>query len=446
MREIKESGLIVHGHIADGLEHKWIKGLASTNCSYPCEYCMNPGCTVEHKKGILLPWPEKRYLPRTLASVKKNAAKAKRIKSRLIGKRPEKVIDRIHHKGVKVRTPLADLSPRFDVIKQSALDTMHLMAIGMSKKIFGLIFEPSKRKRWGEEAGRLGQAESARLSRQVQSINEFMRSAKVPTEFGRRPREIDSANYKASEWRYLGMYGFIHIASSILEGEEDRERAQILLIFAFVYRVVNLDDEDFLNVEAKVDLDSLIQWMAYLYEKKYGEENCTYNEHNLFVHLMQHRRRFGPLYNFSAWRFEDLYGKIERCYRPGTPHEAKQLFRGFFITDLFSHGCHWKKTLTIKTRPGTKSDDSLVVTRVGFYRVLEPVDNQSWLCQKIKTEVFSTEIGNSQVNWDIVGVRRLAVADEHEECVETIAGTEIIGKGLIVGDLVMDAKLPWLME
>ena len=63
MQSIKENGLILLGHIADALERKWIKGLASTSCTYSCEFCLIPGITVEHKVGILLPWPHVKPLP-----------------------------------------------------------------------------------------------------------------------------------------------------------------------------------------------------------------------------------------------------------------------------------------------------------------------------------------------------------------------------------------------
>ena len=449
VQAIKENGLKLIGHIADAQERKWIKGLASTGCAFSCEFCLMRGITLAHKVGIILPWPHVKHPPRTLASVKKHAATAKRIKqSRASKGASEKVVNKIHYKGVKERSAFADLSPGYNMIKDSPLDTMHLLALGMSKKIYLLIFEPGKRKKWGETK-RKTQEEIARLERQTKSIDDFMRTAKVPNEFGRRTREVDSSNYKASEWRYMGMYAFLYIACKILSEEEDKEYIEILQIFSYMYRVVNLDEADFSKVENEVDLDEIMERMAYLYEKNFGEENCTFNEHNFFIHLLDHRRRFGPLYKFSAWRFEDLYGQMERCYRPGTPHEGKQLFRGFFVNDLFSHRCHWKKPITVKCTAGTKSDDSLLVARGDFYRVVAVTENNdSWICKKMKAESFTTEIEGNIINWKSVGVRRLKdVSSEGEAEEETVvASTEIVGKGLIVGNLLMEAKIAWLME
>ena len=95
----------------------------------------------------------------------------------------------IHYKGVKERSAFADLSPGYDMIKSLPVDTMHLLGLGISKKIYGLIFEPGKRKKWGE-VKRLTQREVVRLERQLQSINDLMRKVRVPNEFGRRMQEV----------------------------------------------------------------------------------------------------------------------------------------------------------------------------------------------------------------------------------------------------------------
>ena len=62
--------------------------------------------------------------------------------------------------------------------------------------------------------------------------------------------------------------------------------------------------------------EKLLQQFVEDFPKLYHEQYCNYNIH-CSLHLVDEVRRFGPLDNFSAFRFENLIGKIKRFVKMG---------------------------------------------------------------------------------------------------------------------------------
>ncbi len=65
-------------------------------------------------------------------------------------------------------------------------------------------------------------------------------------------------------------------------------------------------------------------------KKKIKAHNATINCH-VFSHLLESRRRTGPLQETSTEDFESLYAVLSRCYVAGTRNTPKQCFENHYI-------------------------------------------------------------------------------------------------------------------
>lgn len=103
--------------------------------------------------------------------------------------------DEAHHLG---RSVLVDI-PNFGVVSQIPLDYMHLICIGVVKKLI---------KMWV-----IGPAIKTKLSRQVkQNISQYLVDTRnfIPREFVRKPRQIEEfGQWKATELRQFLLYTVI---------------------------------------------------------------------------------------------------------------------------------------------------------------------------------------------------------------------------------------------
>ena len=52
-----------------------------------------------------------------------------------------------------------------------------------------------------------------------------------------------------------------------------------------------------------------------------------------FFHLLESRRRSGPLASTSAEPFEGIYAILRRCFTAGTRNTPKQILENFYIKD-----------------------------------------------------------------------------------------------------------------
>ncbi len=68
------------------------------------------------------------------------------------------------------------------------------------------------------------------------------------------------------------------------------------------------------------------------------KEKVTINVHT-FLHLLESRRRNGPLWQTSAEDFESLFAIIRRSFEAGTRNVPKQILRNFYLRDLWVVFC-----------------------------------------------------------------------------------------------------------
>lgn len=99
-----------------------------------------------------------------------------------------------------------------------------------------------------------------------------MKGIKVPTEFSRRIRNVDFANYKAEEYRNLGLFFFINVSKAFPDSQKKHKKLWLLL--GYLYKGHVLPDSEYANYS---QADTLRHKTTFykMYEATFGPENCT---------------------------------------------------------------------------------------------------------------------------------------------------------------------------
>ena len=206
--------------------------------------------------------------------------------------------------GYKGRSPLLRL-PDFDIIADISIEYMHLLALGVFKKMFLL-----------STKSRHNQSYRVPLKKGGEFVAKWVPKQRLPACFPRRAR-ADFAHYKASEWRTLGLQLF-SIVIHALGTEELKHLRRAWLLLVFLSRTCLLDEQDLQNVEQtlRVSGSSLEEIGASFLENfkiSFGESQISYNVHIVGDHLAMIRRR-RPLHEASAFPFESSYGVLLRSF------------------------------------------------------------------------------------------------------------------------------------
>ncbi|XP_051165496.1 uncharacterized protein LOC127291123 [Leptopilina boulardi] len=193
----------------------------------------------------------------------------------------------------------ADL-PGFGFISSVPLDYMHLILLGVMKRLITLwIKGPAK----------------VRISmNQVDNISKMLLKLRhsCPVEFARRPRGLsDYVHWKATEFRTFLLYTGPIVLKKVLKSDV---YAHFLLFHSAVTILVNENHiRDATNIDYAHDL--LTQFVAE-FPNVYGKRYVSQNVHNL-LHICECVKRFGSLDKFSAFRFENYMLTIKNMVRKG---------------------------------------------------------------------------------------------------------------------------------
>ncbi len=435
--------------IGDSLERKTIKGLLeTTNAYFACEVCLQPGERVEgdQKKRISYPKKDRHFERRTTARLRQillsqyvlflAAGEPKNWKWNSI-------------LGYKRWTPLLDL-PGFDVIQNGPLDQMHMAFLGLCRKIYILIFVD------GPQADQGNRDKKAVRDRCRQQINEWLKNVRIPKELGRRTREVNYKTFKGTEWRFLALFAFPWIATSELSEGLDPRIKQILLLFSFLVRALNLENDDFENLRETTNLKELFDRLQITYEEVFGRGESTFNEHSWFRHALETRIRHGPLHLYSAWRLESTLARFKRSVCWGTRNESKQLLNAFYADDYFFHCCPHQKRIHYSTKNTGKADDSLIRVGDRLYKItgmqegpMQDDDEDLYgylICKTFSIRPFYTDAWDLDLPWDkvLVWARDDEEDDEGEEV--QIARHDVEAKLVRTGDIISDCSLKLIQE
>lgn len=178
--------------------------------------------------------------------------------------------------------------PNFCVVTSVSLDYMHLVCLGVVRKMLLL---------WMK-----GPVNIRYPSWKIRDISKYLENLKnkMPCELARKPRKLDDIiRWKATEFRTFVLYIGTFVTKKVLKDEHwkhffDLSIAMMILLSPDYGKYIS---------QARVLLNNFVK----KFEIMYGRHLVSHNVHCL-THLCDDYNLFGPLDNFSAFPFENYMG------------------------------------------------------------------------------------------------------------------------------------------
>lgn len=200
-----------------------------------------------------------------------------------------------HHQPEFAATPSLLETIETKMVTQVPNDPMHLIDEGISARILGTLF--------------FKRCRSVRLLpdiKQTMDTNYISMAPYVPSEFTRKTRSIltEFPKWKGTEYRFWGLYGgFI-----ILKDHVGLEFYNHYLLFFTAMRLLASQET---HLEYADFCQELLERFVENYGNIYDPEDLVYNVHSL-LHVVEDVKLYGPLYGFSAYRFENHMREINK--------------------------------------------------------------------------------------------------------------------------------------
>ncbi|KAB0801293.1 hypothetical protein PPYR_05647 [Photinus pyralis] len=201
--------------------------------------------------------------------------------------------DEDFHQGTSI------LEPFVGMVSQFAIDYMHAVCLGVVKKIMLLLVQ-------GNVSVRLTKSQLDEVSLKLMSCK-----GNICCEFCRKPRSFDElCRWKATEFRQILLYTGPIIFKDVLKVEQYNH----FMSLSVAIRILCSSDQYLYSYA-----NNLLIYFVKNFDVFYGREHITHNVHNL-LHLYNDVLKFGPLDNFSAFKYESkLYNikmKVKKSSRP----------------------------------------------------------------------------------------------------------------------------------
>lgn len=198
-----------------------------------------------------------------------------------------------HHTGTSC---LEDI-PHFDMVKNIPLDYMHLICLGVMKKLLLNL--------WccGKPPNKLSYQAITNISNSLTGLSNC-----IPLEFSRKPRSLtELKRWKATEFRQFLFYtGPIALLNNT---NADCYKHFLSLHVACTILSQSQSLSDSLDYA-----EELLVYFVTTFKVLYGAKNMSHNIHNL-LHLVDDVRTFGVLDNFSAFPFENFLHSLLKSLR-----------------------------------------------------------------------------------------------------------------------------------
>ncbi len=310
--------------------------------------------------------------------------------------------------GVKGSSCVVEL---FDnVMAGVPIDIFHAVYLGLTRKVMKEILGTS----------------SVYLTRRAhrlvrENINARWPLVNVPSEVQRRPRKIDEASFKASEWKTLSFIGFPIVISALL-GVGMRVEARAMTYFVFLCRSMVVRQADHDRVTAEVDLPETMKKFVKVYIKAFGRGACIPSLH-LFTHLLEQRDR-QPLSLTSTESFESFYGLIKKQFNTRTQSLGKQVMENLYghYNGKLAHNC--RKSYRYRPVESDVKHDCWILANEGYLKIVERMDDGRLRCRKVETCRYTPDVVRT-LPFHLVGVAKFKRVTQQEV---TIAPGDIIEK------------------
>lgn len=197
-----------------------------------------------------------------------------------------------YHQGV---SPLIDI-PQFGAVSNVPIDYMHLVCLGVVKKLVYLWFH-------GTPTVRIRSHSEKIISNRLKDVRQ-----EIPSEFQRKPRQLNEFKFwKAVEFRTFLLYtGPVVLKNMVTDLVYDNFMTLHVAISLLCTR--NLDQHNITYA------DKLLNHFICAFKVIYGVHNVTHNVHGL-LHLAKDCEFFGALDNFSAFQYENYMQQILKLLR-----------------------------------------------------------------------------------------------------------------------------------
>jgi len=205
------------------------------------------------------------------------------------------ISEKTNNDHVKGKSPLLTLN--IDLVKQFVLDPMHIIYLGVTKRLLV--------KYW-VEGGRhckLSRQNLAAIDYNIQIIRPF-----VTSDFCRKPRAlVNLKKFKATEFRFIVLYSGIIVFYNII----DKVKYRNFLLFHVAITILSSASliKTYIHVAEEV-----IKKFVFKAAEIYGEDFVVYNVHSL-LHLCTDVQRYGPLERYSCFPFENYLQSLNRRIR-----------------------------------------------------------------------------------------------------------------------------------
>jgi hypothetical protein len=287
-----------------------------------------------------------------------------------------------HHKG---KSPLLKLD--IDMINSVPLDYMHLVCLGVTKKL--ILFWVTAIKRGPK---RLSGEKNLLLEQKL-----YRSRSSQPTEFSRRIRTTQEIkHWKATELRTFVLYVGPIVLKDVLP---QREYHHFMKLHCAMQILIK--DENLLYLqEAQNLLVEFVQEMLLVEQPLYGNHFVGYNFHNL-IHLVEDVRLHGKLDNFSSFPFENRLQFLKSKLR-GANNPLQQIANRLAELKEFKIGKHTLSNLPLLSQPKIISRDGekltvyLKITMKDF--VIDNSPKNKWYMSnnfEIYSFSYATKINNT---------------------------------------------------
>ncbi|KAK4877587.1 hypothetical protein RN001_010093 [Aquatica leii] len=200
-------------------------------------------------------------------------------------------VEEDHHRSTSILTELG-----VGMVTHFPLDYMHLVCLGVMKKLLKLWLKGSLKFRWQMKKVEL-------VSKRLLSIKKY-----IPKEFCRKPRSLlEVDRWKASEFRQFLLYSGPIVLQDVLPDSYYNH-------FLCLHSALTILASETLTKKFANYANSLLIYFVEKFSILYGKKEISYNIHNL-IHLTNDVNHFGIVDSFSAFSFENYMQRIKKLIR-----------------------------------------------------------------------------------------------------------------------------------
>ena len=343
-------------------------------------------------------------------------------------------LDKHDRKGFKGRSHLLN-QPNFHFINSIPAEYMHSGCLGVVHRVLELIFIG------GEKREKI----STRKLCDPADFNKAMKIVQVVREFSRRCRNLDFGVLKAQEYRNYCLFFFPLVLKCI--GNNYPREQKVWLYLTYILCSCVLPNKEFDVIEL-IHVKNASKNFYSLFEKCYGEKNCSYSIHIIGTHVLRIRGE-EPLTARSAFMFESFYAEMKNLFQAGTNSPVKQILQNTLMKrTLESHFCTKPVKYSCKKNPNVGLENNSLIyifndkNQHEFYNIIEIGENDIFTCTPQGKFPYVNHL-TPEINWSTIGVYTVGPSSK---ILQNINKKDIHGKVLKVDNLFITCPINILNE